>query len=539
MNNNVNEQLTRMKAMMSYGLQTEGKKSYSSVEYNKEGADGKMYGIVREGTKYYIKVAKDKKNLVKENFDYIGGFVNRKDNEYSSYANALKQLDLKMMSLKEAYAKGKNIIIESWNPDKQENLALESTDKMRKEIMRQRQIMGNAALIQESKNSNYSCEGGECCKGGCECSGEGGDPFQIDPEKELKTPSNNIGNASAPKKGKGVNEAAEVLGWHKTGGDAKQNIADTYMDKSHGTEVGSDAPFDKPLHSNGNEASHGVVEECGSMAYSDNQNCPTPGTGEIGDDAPFDGEKGRQLDEEISDLDDSSMLDDNNESYDSEYEVEGDEDTPFGEDEMDMDDDSEMPMDDAEDDTEYELETYNDLDDDSDIDDADFGTRLDSIEDTLNTILDKLNTIDSSDFDDDDLYDDEMDMEGDDSEMPMDDEMDMDDEMGDDTEMPMDDEMGDDDAQIYESRSYRKMRLAEENRLNDFGMHPVYRKEPMQLPQTGEDKNSHGRDWNDASVHNEQPYGEKIGSGAPFEVDPKDIENSIAECITRILKKRI
>ena len=39
-----------------------------------EAADGKLYGIVREGTKYYIKVAKDaKKGLVAENFDYIFG----------------------------------------------------------------------------------------------------------------------------------------------------------------------------------------------------------------------------------------------------------------------------------------------------------------------------------------------------------------------------------------------------------------------------------------------------------------------------------
>jgi hypothetical protein len=101
-----------------------------------------------------------------------------------------------------------------------------------------------------------------------------------------------------------------------------------------------------------------------------------------------------------------------------------------------------------------------------------------------------------------------------------------------------DENIEDDDTQIYESRSYRRMRLAEENRLNDFGKHPAYRKVPMQLPPTGEDKNSHGRDWNDDSVHSEQPYGEKIGSGAPFDVDIQTIENSIAESIKRYLKKK-
>ena len=55
-----------------------------------------------------------------------------------------------------------------------------------------------------------------------------------------------------------------------------------------------------------------------------------------------------------------------------------------------------------------------------------------------------------------------------------------------------------------------------ENELHDFGKHPGYQKKPMELPTTGEDKNQWGRDWNDESVHNETPFGEKIGSSAPF-----------------------
>ena len=109
-NNNVENQISRMKAMMSYGLTTENKNTYKSVEYEREGADGKMYGIVREGTKFYIKVA-DKKNgqVLKENNDYIGGFNSRKNYEYTSYANALKQFDLKMRSINES-ANRKEII---------------------------------------------------------------------------------------------------------------------------------------------------------------------------------------------------------------------------------------------------------------------------------------------------------------------------------------------------------------------------------------------------------------------------------------------
>lgn len=551
MNNNkqnVNETLSRMKAMMNYGLTTENKKSYSSVEYSKQGADGKVYGIIREGAKYYIKVSNNSKNIVKENFDYVGGFVNRKDNEYNSYANALKQFDLKMMSLKEAYGNGKNIIIESWNPDRNEELAVESTDKMRKEIMRQRQIMGNATMIHEGKDGCCDCQGGDpFCEKPCDCDDmEGGCCAEKNNvKKEFKV--------NGDSKQKEVNEAAEVLGWHKTGGDAKETIADTYMDKSHGTEVGNSAPFGDKYQP---EEKNGVVEECGSMAYSDNQNNPTPGTGEVGDDAPFDGEKGKQLDESLDDLGDSDMVNDDD-TYDAEYDTESDEEAPFGDEDFASEEDAEVEGDELagddlgdelgdeeEPETEYELETYDDLDADDDLEGgSDVESRLSSIESTLDSILSKLDALNSSDYDDDSLYDDsEDDFEGD-EEMPVDDvDADVDGEMGMDGELdePMDDEPMDDDMEntkIYESRSYRQM-MAEENRLNDFGMHPAYRKQPMKLPTTGEDKNSHARDWNDASVHSESPYGEKIGSGAPFDVDIQDIENSIAECVKRILGNR-
>ena len=100
MNNskNMNGQFDRMRQLMGYGLNESKKQPYTGVEYHKVAADGKLYGIVREGTKFYIKVSSKKDNVLAENFEYIGGFRNRKDNEYSSFANAQKQFDLKMMS---------------------------------------------------------------------------------------------------------------------------------------------------------------------------------------------------------------------------------------------------------------------------------------------------------------------------------------------------------------------------------------------------------------------------------------------------------
>ena len=84
---NVKDQLSRMKGLMSYGMQTENKAPFSSVEYSKNGADGKLYGIIREGSKYYIKVCESgKKGLVKEDYDYIGGFRNRKESIHGPYS---------------------------------------------------------------------------------------------------------------------------------------------------------------------------------------------------------------------------------------------------------------------------------------------------------------------------------------------------------------------------------------------------------------------------------------------------------------------
>ena len=591
MNTNQKE-LNRIKELMHYGL-NENKTAYSSVEYSKVGADGKAYGIVREGTKYYIKVSKDKNNLIKENFDYIGGFMNRKNNEYHSFANALKQFDLKMASLKEAYADGKNVIVESWNPEKKEFLALETTERMRKEIMRQRQIMENAKRISEKKDS--------CC---VNLDGTS-QPFNEEPKADCKNgycfgdqEKNNIGKAQAPKKGKSIKETADRLAWHKTGGNAQETIADTYMDKSSGTNVGNGSPFNRGKN-NKDEMDNGVVEEHNtSMAYSDNQNSPEPGTNSRGKDNPFTKKGATQIQEEIDDLDDSSVIDDesgvsygpaSDTSYDAEYDTDDYSDDMEGDD-LGYDDElSETDTDEPYDSAEDEI-AGDDMGDEGYADDMegeDFGgepdlgseedlggetcgdveSRLSSIESTLSTILDKLENINTSEYEDDDLYSDDDDDLGDDMEG---DDFEGDDFEGEDDDLYSDeDDLGgesygddmegedfggeddfgggedfgdeDDDNQVvYESRSYRKMknRLNEVNRLNDFGKHPAYRKEPMQLPPTGADQNSHGRDWNDSSVHSEEPYGQKIGKGAPFEIAPEAIENAIVDEVRQLLKKK-
>ena len=526
--NSVNNQLSRMKSLMNYGLKTESKQAYSSVEYQKVGADGNVYGIVREGTKYYIKSAPNKQNLIKEDFSYIGGFRNRKDNEYNSFANAQKQFDLKMMSLKEANNKT-DFNISSWNLDKKENVVVEASEKMQKEILRERQIMQNAMAINEKKA--VCCDAPGCPKDNID-KGEkpqtgnaenavGYEKAELPKEMtEGKTCSNCGKN---PCQCESVNEE-EVLGWNRGNDD--------YMDKSHGTEIGDSAPFDGPKArnidggdkkvTNTSGMKNGVVENHGtSMHDTDDQNKPAVGVGEGPSDdnnKPFDNEKGKQIDEAVDDFgaeDDGPI---------------GDE--PMG-DELGGDDFGEEGDEFGDEDT-YEI--YED----------DLESRVASMEDLLTQIAAKLGVeegpVDDEAYEDDDIF-------GDEGE---------DDFEGEDDELPMESMRRRGGIQIYETRAYRnamrKQRINEEgmtpfkdagrvpqgnmNKLGDFGKHPAWQKKVMELPPKDLKEFPGYYDMNDDSVKNDNPYGEKIGDGAPFEIDPQSIDNAIAEAFNRLKKNR-
>jgi hypothetical protein len=78
-------------------------------------------------------------------------------------------------------------------------------------------------------------------------------------------------------------------------------------------------------------------------------------------------------------------------------------------------------------------------------------------------------------------------------------------------------------------------RMLKEDELHVFGKHPGYRKKPMELPTTGEDQNQWGRDWNDDSVHSEEPFGKQIGDGDPF----KEMVNAVTKDVMYQLKKGV
>jgi hypothetical protein len=91
-------------------------------------------------------------------------------------------------------------------------------------------------------------------------------------------------------------------------------------------------------------------------------------------------------------------------------------------------------------------------------------------------------------------------------------------------------------SRVYESRDFRRM--MNEDRLDYFGKHPAYQKKVMTYPTFNHQEFPGYHDWNDESLHSESPYGEQIGDGAPFMVDPDELENAIAESIIRNLKKK-
>lgn len=578
-NKDMNSQFNRMKELMNFGLNESKKQPYTGLEYSKVGADGKNYAIIREGTNFYIKVSDKKENVIAEDFKYIGGFRNRKENQYDNYAAAQKNFDFKLRSLAEAYGNGRNIVIESWNPEKQEELSVEATEKMKKEISRERQIMENAAAIYNRKTQNVVNPINEACEGA---------PFCEDPDKEFKdSQKDNVsgkpeGNgdakkankdyknasikgteiqegASCPKCGKNpcecgdkekVNEE-EVLGWNRDNDD--------YMDKSHGTEIGDSAPFDGPEARNiddgdkkvtrsGYEKQGTIHEEDTSMIYThDNQNKPTPGVGEVGDNEPFDGEKGRQIDEAIDDLDAEPDLEDGDElglggddlGGEDDLELGGEEDALGGEEDAELGDEL-APEDDA-------------------VAGDDLESRVSSIEDLLNRIADKLGV---GTYDDDNLYDDEG---------VADDGLDGGDDLGvddggelggEDLDAADGDTDLEDEETVYESKAYKNYKLKEAirrkkinesgmesfkdagrvpsdnmNKLDDFGKHPAYQKHVMSLPPKDLQEFPDYYDMNDESVKNDSPYGEKIGDGSPFNIDPEAIENAISESIIRFLKK--
>lgn len=638
MSTSFNDQLERMKALMTYGAVNEDAKHISSynIEYKAKAADGRYYGIIRENSKYFVKVATPGKEMIAEDYQYIGGITNKANYEYNSYANALKQFELKLGSINEAYDEDRKVNVEVLDPYKKEDLVIEGTENMKNELARQRQIMRNASVIMNEqteigttpfksqpeapkadsgdKDYPFTKEGKAEEDRGAIKFGEGS------PEKHSATFGPDSNDVEALGKGKDTTVKGSVASEHPNGGKvARVNESmeecgvnglfneegDEDFDMNGETSELEGEISDEPIDTDSLESVG--PEELGDEEGMEDE----PELGSDGDELGDEEEGMSDLDAQISDLE--SQLADLKAQRDGE--VAGGEDE-FGDgDDLGLDDeDDEFDFDDDED---SDLDDEEELGDDEDLDlgdeedeylgdeEADEDGELDAEEDpeieldenivknfrklvreSINEMFDESLGAEYPEYDWEDdpngegLFgndEDEFDHFGEEA----------DDEIGD--EMPIgpmsesksaklnsivesvvndilnerrethvtinigngsnrgnnkknkkNSDNGDDrnktnvdadvDAKLEESR-------INEDELHVFGDHPGYRKKPMTLPQTGEDKFQDNRDWNDDSVHSEEPFGKGKGDSTPFDQLVAQITDSVMKQINENKKK--
>lgn len=213
------QQISKMQYLMTYGL-NENKESNNlskgTIEYSEKCADGNTYGIIKECQKFYIKVAPPKNSeLIAEDFDYIGGYMRKKDNEFMSYQNAYKHLGMKTKTINEACEQRNAVMAEV---EKKKSILSESEWK-NKETEDMRALM--EAMSPCAADFNRICENVQNIKEGkAVCMPENGKPNKQTPEapKYSKT----IKKESAVYSNPGKYEAE-----HKNG--AKKTVKDTYV----------------------------------------------------------------------------------------------------------------------------------------------------------------------------------------------------------------------------------------------------------------------------------------------------------------------
>ena len=300
--------------LINYGMKNESKKpQYESVMNQKEGADGRVYGIVMEGTKYYIKSCPKGKENLTESFDYIGGFVNRKNCSYASYADAVKDMDMRLMSLNEDY--GKRMPINEMK--RSADFMDESMVEMQEDLARHRQILENIDTIYQGGKGKISDKntGVPEAPKAQEFNTKVGDPFdgsakyeenrdnkenakdhekQGDPfkdEAEYKENTDNIQKQDSNTPGDTYTQKPQyvpdnaVAAMHPGGGKARVNEA--YGDH-HDPEWGEDAPegpYDSDFDGEFDKAADDMDEE--NHFPEENPDLGAEEYGELGD--PIDG----------------------------------------------------------------------------------------------------------------------------------------------------------------------------------------------------------------------------------------------------------
>jgi segregation and condensation protein B len=568
--------LERMKNLYTYGkeLNESSKSNAYTLEHSAVAADGKTYGIVRECNKFYIKSAQKGKETIAESYEYIGGFCNKKNYEYTSYNNALKNFELKMASINEA-CEG-NINISTLDPFKKGDFIVEGTDKMKNEIARQRQIMFNVSMLMNegsdigasrkddvvmNRNNNPEAE-----------TGKKGDECVTDKKGDAKpdyagSKTNGVDKKVAPFK-ENAPKCADQLK-ENCDCDCGSDSCDCKNDwGTKGIGKGRD-PKTVGWDIEKQQAVNEEESDWGSEGLPS-----TPGVGEADTDhnnEPFNNAINEEDDMDFEAEDDFDVEDEMGDEEDFDFDTE-DDDIDFGGDEFGGEDEFDAELDDddfgTEDDMDAELDSEVDADDD-------IMAQIDELQAQIDALRAKLEGGDDmsaeddmdaeAELDDDDFStedfgtEDDMDAEFDDEDdmgaeaeldAELDSEDDMDAEFNDEDDFDTEDEFDAEEDSIMESKRRQMDKIVEsvvnailnEDELHAFGKHPGYQKKPMELPSTGEDKNQWGEDWNDDSVYSEEPFGTKIGDSTPFvdklvDAVSKDVMKKLAEAANGGKKK--
>ena len=444
------EQLSRMQYLMGYKMPV--KECKTGVDYSVVAADGKRYGIIKEGTKYYVKVSDASKENLAESYEYINGITAKKENEFKSYNEATKHLELKLMSLNEAY--NGNVKTSTLDPKRSEKVFATLTEEARKELNRMHTIFESANTIGK----------------------------------------NNTGNPEAPKTatfspsiGKPFEEKAEATldkDFNKTAKDPKSQ-SEPYEKEVKVT--------DADMESDGNEK---CTSDCSCNDYEDAKYVPD---NSVANKKPSGGK--------IVRVNEATVCED-------------DEDIVGLGNDISEEEDNNILTDD-------ELEDY--VNDDEYVIDADemgFNDKPEHFDGYVNPDFDG-DTFDS------DLYD-----SFDDEEMPMESKR----SLKRIVESVCDNIVAENKKRIAEEKLVNVInRLVKEevSNLNVWGKHPGYRKQAMKLNNTGEDANRWGEDWNDDSIKSEKPFGNQIGSSAPYTEDVvKNVTDAVVATVKNILKKK-
>ena len=547
---------------MKYGMVSENTNKNASFEYHRVASDGKSYGIFKECSKYYIKSAPAEKENLAEAYDYLGGWKNRKDYEYDSFANAQKQFDLKMMSINEACGSKANAA--TLNPSKKQDYIVEGTEKMKQEIARQRQIMANTATI--IREGSYIGVGDPERVSG---NNDEDKPYTEKGEAKLDkdmpkanckpaAESNPYGDGKAPEKGKDVksgdvlSKGTAVAAEHPSGGKVTRvdegcdgNVCNAAPNgaKDWGSEGIGKGNGDPKENGWEMENAQYVNEEINDAKEWDEGLPGSAGTGEADTDHnndPFN--KGVAVNEAEDD--------------ENEYDVEG------GEDEVpaDIENDEvpaeggeeEAPADAPEDELPAEDELGGEeelpLDDELGDEDGDLEAEIAELRAEIEALKAEIEGGEEELPAEDELGGEELPAEDElgGEEAPAEDEISLDDaapeepageELPAGDGRPAEDEPIDDEKELFVERvvnSVVKDIMKEEKTvLHDFGNHPGYRKKPMDLPPTGSDNVDGKKDWNDDSVHSEEPFGKTIGDGKPYEKLAQLITDRVMEQIKK------